>query len=59
MIRGAPSLCTRWAAPCCAGICGVFGCADMCRVQNAAKKPRKLRDLAKELLGMDIQGGEQ
>jgi hypothetical protein len=27
--------------------------------QNAAKKPRKLRDLAKELLGMDIQGGEQ
>jgi hypothetical protein len=52
-------LCTRWAAPCCAGICGVFGCADMCRVQNAAKKPRKLRDLAKELLGMDIQGGEQ
>ena len=26
--------------------------------QNQAKKPRKLRDLAKELLGMQIQGGE-
>ena len=29
----------------------------MCE-QNAAKKPRKLRDLAQDLLGMSIQGGE-